>query len=248
MIVDCHAHIRTSDAAELGTLLAYADRAGVDRLCICSLSREWSEFPGAAQLEEGAADILDACARHPDRFIGGTYVSADHVDESLELVERTIAQGPCKFIKLWVSQYADDPRLDPIVERCIELDAPFLAHTWIKATGNMARESTCHNVVNVARRHPRMKIWLAHCSGRWEEVARVIRDTPNVCVDLSGGEPEDGIVECLRKRIGADRIFWGSDVPGREFAVQMSKVLSARIPDEEKRMMLGGNVRRWLND
>ena len=246
MIIDCHAHIRTGEHAEIETILAAADRAGVDRMSVSSLSREWSEFPTPAQLEEAAADVLDVCERHPDRFIGATYVSADHVGKSLELIERSIAQGPCRSVKLWVSQYADDPRLNPIVERCIELDAPFLAHTWIKATGNMTRESTCHNVVNVARRRPEMKIWLAHYSGRWEETARVIRDCPNVCLDVSGGEPEDGIVDCLLKHIGPERIFWGSDIPGRSFAVQMSKVLSANIGDAEKQMILGGNVGAWL--
>ena len=247
MVIDCHAHIRTNEAEEIATILAAADRAGVDRMCISSLSREWVEFPSEEHLEQAAADILDVCATCPGRFIGGTYVSADHVDKSLELIERCIAQGPCRFIKLWVSQYADDARLNPIVERCIELDVPFLAHSWIKATGNMARETTCYNVVNMAARYPEMKIWLAHCSGRWEEVARIIRGFPNVCVDLSGGEPEDGIVECLLKHIAPERIFWGSDIPGRSFVVQMSKVLSANISDAEKHMMLGENVRRWLD-
>jgi len=246
MIVDCHAHIRTNDPAEIDALLGAADRAGVDKICICSLSREWVEFPSPAQLDEAADDVLDVCERHADRFVGGTYVSADHVSASLDVIERTIAEGPCRFIKLWVSQYADDERLNPIVERCIELDVPFLAHSWIKATGNMTRETTCYHVVNMARRYPKMKIWLAHCSGRWEEVARIIRDTPNVCVDVSGGEPEDGIVDCLLKHIGADRVFWGSDVPGRSFVVQMSKVLSANVTADEKAMILGGNVRRWI--
>jgi predicted TIM-barrel fold metal-dependent hydrolase len=146
-----------------------------------------------------------------------------------------------------VSQYADDPRLDPIIERAIALDVPVLAHTWIKATGNMTRESTCHHVVRMARRYPALKIWMAHVSGRCEEAGRVVRDFPNVCVDVSGGEPEDGIVECLRKHLGPERIFWGSDAPGRSFAVQMAKVLGAEIAEDEKQMILGENVRRWLH-
>ena len=247
MIVDCHVHIQTAEAPHLEKLLAAADRAGIEKLCISSLSREWSEFPAAGQIEEAAADVLDACERHPDRFIGGVYVSAGHIDASLEQIERCIAQGPCRFIKLWISQFADDLRLEPVIERAVALDAPILAHTWIKATGNMARESTCYNVIEAARRHPKMKIWMAHASGRWEEAARIIRDTPNVALDVSGGEPEDGIVDCLLKHIRSDRIFFGSDAPGRGFAVQMTKVLSARIGEAERAMILGESVRRWLH-
>lgn len=248
MVTDAHAHILNSERRHLEALLAAADRAGIERLCISSLSRTWSEFPSPAQLAEAADDVLAACDAHPERFIGGTYVSADHVTDSLNVMGRCIARGPCRFVKLWVSQYADDPRLDPIYERAIELGVPVLAHTWTKATGNMARESTCHNVVNAARRYPGLKIWLAHFSGRWEETARIIRDVPNVSMDLSGGEPEDGIVECLLKHVGAERLFFGSDAPGRSFAVQMTKVLSAEISETDRNLILGENVMRWLHD
>jgi len=224
-----------------------ADRAGVDRICISSLGRVWEEFPSAERLDEADGDVRAACDKHPDRFIGAVYLSADHVEKSLELLDRSIANGPCRMIKLWVSQLVDDPRLDPIVERCIELDAPILAHTWTKATGNMTKESTCFNVANMARRHPKMKIWMAHCGGLWEESARVVQDCPNVAMDVSGGEPEAGIVDCLVKHVGPGRVFYGSDIPGRSFVVQMTKVLSADIGEAEKQMMLGENVRKWLH-
>jgi predicted TIM-barrel fold metal-dependent hydrolase len=247
MVIDAHVHIQNPEPEHLRNMLAAADRAGIHKLCISSLSRTWSEFPTTAQIEEAAQDVLDACAAYPDRFVGGVYASADHLNVSLDMIERCIADGPCRFVKLWVSQYADEPRLDPVYERAIALDAPVLAHSWIKATGNMTRESTCHNVVNAARRHPALKIWLAHFSGRWEETARVVRDAPNVCMDLSGGEPEDGIVECLLRHVGAERLFFGSDAPGRNFAVQMTKVTSADIGEAERRMILGENIRRWLH-
>ncbi len=247
MVIDAHVHILSAERSHLEHLLAAADRAGVEKLCISSLSRTWDEFPSAAQIEEAASDVLHACADYPDRFIGGVYASAEHLPTSLDMIERCIVNGPCRFIKLWISQYADDPRLDPIFERCIALDTPVLAHSWIKATGNMTCESTCHNVVRTARHHPCLKIWLAHFSGRWEETARIVRDFPNVCMDLSGGEPEDVIVECLLKHAGAERLFFGSDAPGRSFAVQMTKVLSADVGETERRMILGENVRRWLH-
>lgn len=245
MIIDCHAHVINADDAHLSGILSAADRAGVDRICICSLSRTWVPNPSAEQLDEAADDILAACAAYPERFVGGVYVSADHIDKSLECLERSVAEGPCRFVKLWVSQFADDPRLEPVLERIVELKAPVLAHTWIKATGNMKNESTVHHVVNVARKFPSLKIWFAHCSGRWEEAARIVRDQPNVSVDISGGEPEDGIVECLLKHLEPERIFFGSDIPGRSFVVQMSKVLSAGLSKDVENLILCDNIRRW---
>lgn len=247
MVIDCHVHILDAQESTLSRLLAAAGRAGVDRLCISSLGRQWDEFPAEDRLKEAAEDVLAACVKYPDRFIGGVYVSADHVGTSLALLDRCVAQGPCRFVKWWVSQYADDPRLDPIVERCVALDVPVLAHTWIKATGNMTRESTCFHVANMARRHPKMRIWMAHCSGRWEEAARVAAPLPNVGIDVSGGEPEDGIVDCVVRSVGASRVFYGSDAPGRNFVVQMSKVLSANLTEEDRRLVLGEGVRKWLH-
>ncbi|NIA15292.1 MAG: amidohydrolase family protein [Nitrospiraceae bacterium] len=247
MIIDVHVHIVDAHESGLRELLDAADRAGIDRLCISSLGREWREFPTPQDLTDAAEDVCAACEQHPDRFIGAIYASADHAGLSLDLIDRHIGAGPLRFLKLWVSQYVDDPRLNPIVERCIELDVPILAHTWLKATGNMTRESTYHHVAAMARRYPEMKLWMAHAGGRWEEAGRVIREFPNICADLSGGEPEDGIVDCLVDTLGVDRIFWGSDAPGRGFAVQMSKVLAAGIAQTEKDLILGGNIRRWLH-
>lgn len=247
MIIDCHVHILSAEEAHLSELLRAADRSGIEKLCICSLSRKWVEFPTALQLEEAAADVRAACDKHPERFIGFTYVSADHVDTSLKLLDREIGDGHSRIVKLWISQYADDTRLDPLIHRAIELDVPVMAHAWVKATGNMTKESTYRHVANLAARHPRLKIWMAHGSGRWEEAARVVRKLPNLSVDISGGEPEDGIVPCLLKHIGPERIFFGSDAPGRSFSVQMSKVLCAGLSEEKRKMILGENIRRWLH-
>lgn len=246
MIIDCHVHIMTSGDEELSNLLRCADRNQIDQLCIASLSRTWSPRPSEEQLEEAAADVLEACRRFPDRFVGFTYVSADHIEKSLELIERCNVEGPCRFVKLWISQFMDDPRLTPIYERVRELRQAVMAHTWCKATGNLEYESTFEHATRIAAQYPDLRLWIAHCSGRWEEVGRAISPYPNLCVDLSGGEPEAGIVETLLNDLPAERIFFGSDAPGRNMAVQMSKVLSAGLPPELERKILGENIAKWI--
>jgi predicted TIM-barrel fold metal-dependent hydrolase len=46
------------------------------------------------------------------------------------------------------------------------------------------------------------------------------------------------------RELGAERVVYGSDVGGRSFASQLSKVLGAAIPDSAKALVLGGNLRR----
>ena len=48
------------------------------------------------------------------------------------------------------------------------------------------------------------------------------------------------------RELGARRIIYGSDVPGRSFASQLAKVLGADISDADRRLILGENLRRLL--
>jgi hypothetical protein len=48
------------------------------------------------------------------------------------------------------------------------------------------------------------------------------------------------------RELGAERILYGSDCGGRSFASQLAKVVSAEIPEEARRKILGANLRRIL--
>ena len=40
MVIDSHAHILNAEEAHLASILDAADRAGIDKICISSLSRQ----------------------------------------------------------------------------------------------------------------------------------------------------------------------------------------------------------------
>jgi predicted TIM-barrel fold metal-dependent hydrolase len=63
---------------------------------------------------------------------------------------------------------------------------------------------------------------------------------------LAGGDPAAGVTEMAVRELGAERVLYGSDVPGRSFASQLAKVLGADVPDEAKRLILAGNLQRLL--
>jgi predicted TIM-barrel fold metal-dependent hydrolase len=48
------------------------------------------------------------------------------------------------------------------------------------------------------------------------------------------------------RELGAERLLWGSDAPGRSFASQLGKVKGADITEPEREMILSGNLRRVL--
>jgi len=65
-----------------------------------------------------------------------------------------------------------------------------------------------------------------------------------MCGEIAGTAPTSGVVEMALRELGPEREVNGSDVGGRSFASQLSKVMGADIPDSAKALVLGGNLRR----
>ena len=64
----------------------------------------------------------------------------------------------------------------------------------------------------------------------------------NVYADLAGSNPVAGYIEMAVRELGAERVLYGSDVPGRSFGSQLAKVIGAEISDDAKKLILGGNL------
>jgi uncharacterized protein len=248
-IWDVHCHLanlpgRTPEA-RLGHLLEFADRMGIGRLCVY-MGMKWSYNPSPADFRRQNDEVLAAIKRWPDRAFGFVYLNPKYPRESLDELNRCVGDGPMVGVKLWVAAHADGAALDPIVERATELKAVVFQHTWLKVTGNLPGESTPMDLVALASRHPNAKLICGHTGGDWEQGIRAVRAQPNVCVDLGGGDPVAGMTEMAVRELGAERVIFGSDAPGRSFASQLGKVYGAAIPEEAKELILGANLKRLL--
>ncbi|MFQ6099486.1 MAG: amidohydrolase family protein [Armatimonadota bacterium] len=242
MMVDFHAHIWHND--DDGDRCADAARVhGVDRVCISGIK---SHVPDLDEVKRLNDLVHEAVRGHPDRLIGFAYVNPRHGAEALAEMERCFGELGMRGLKLWVSCYADDPGVDPIVERAGELGVPVLQHAWRKWTGNLPTESDPVHVARMADKHPDVPIVMAHAGGDWEYGVKAIRDAPNVCVDTSGSIAHDGFIEFCVAELGAERVIWGTDMPGADLLYALHKVTGAQISEEAKSLILGGNARRLL--
>jgi uncharacterized protein len=248
-IWDLHCHLagvpgRTPDE-RMARLIEYADRMGIARLCVY-MGMSWSYDPSPDDFRRQNDEVLQAISHWHDRAFGFAYVNPNHVEASLAEIDRCIRDGPMVGVKLWVARRADAPELDPIVRRATELGAVVFQHTWIKATGNLPGESTPMELAALAARHPEAALICGHTGGDWEQGIRAVRAHRHVSVDLAGGDPVAGITEMAVRELGAERVLYGSDAPGRSFASQLAKVQGADIPEGARRLILGGNLRRLL--
>jgi predicted TIM-barrel fold metal-dependent hydrolase len=245
-IWDLHCHLSgvagLTPEERLGNLLRYADRMGVERLCVY-MGMKWSQDPSPDDLVQQNDDVLRAIAKHPDRAFGFVYLSAKHIERSLSELERCVANGPMVGVKLWVAEHCNVPEIDPVIARAAELKAVIFQHTWLKTNGNYAGESTPADLVELAKRFPKVPIICGHTGGNWELGVRAIRDQQNLFADLAGSDPTAGITEMAVLELGAHRVIYGSDGGGRSFASQLAKVHGAAISEGDKQKIFCDNLR-----
>ncbi len=227
-------------------LIRCADRMGIERL-ILSQGYSADEHPTPDQLRQENERVLRAVRHIPQRAYGSVYLSPSHVEFSLQEFDRCVRDGPMVAVgELEADMRCNVPEMDPIVERAVSMHAPILQHTWLKLDGNAPGESSPYDLVELARRHPAANFICAHTGGDWERGIRIIRDTKNICAGIAGFDPTSGMVEMAVRELGPKRVVYGSDVGGRSFASQLSKVMGADISEADKELVLGGNLRRLL--
>jgi predicted TIM-barrel fold metal-dependent hydrolase len=239
-------HAVVSPAEDARRLLETARRAGVEKMCLFSLHPTCPYEPTSALCREANDWALAMRDAAPEAFLPFCYVSPADPEAAVTEIDRCVAQEGMCGIKLWVARRATDPGLDPILERAVALDVPVLQHAWDKTTGNLPGESSPADVADLARRHPRARIIMAHLNGAGLRGIEAIADCPNIVVDTSGGDPQSRIVEIAVAALGPTRVVYGSDAPIRHFGVSLGKVLGAELPDAVKRDLLWNNAARLL--
>ena len=249
-IWDLHCHLSgvpgDTPEARLGELVKYADRLGINRLCVY-MGMTWSYDPSPAEFRKQNDEVLRALKRWPDRAFGFVYLNPKHVKESLAELDRCVRDGPMVGVKLWVAHKANNPELDPIVDRATELKAVIFQHTWFKSDGTTyPGESNPDELVELAKRHPNVPLICGHTGGIWELGIRAVRPYPLISIDLAGSDPTNGFVEMAVRELGPERVLYGSDAGGRSFASQLGKVYGANLPDDQRKLILAGNLKRQL--
>ena len=255
MILDAHTHLahfaadgRSPNPGEMDRFLHIMDTCGVERSLLLGPVISFSYTPTADEICRANDQTIGAVEQHPDRFTGLCYVNPLLDEETvLDELNRCVATGPLVGVKLWVAATADDPRLDPLMRRAAELDVLVLQHAWYKGTTSWhAGASTPGQVAELARRHPAVRILMAHLTGGGMRGIRDVADYPNISIDTSGAQPVAGLIEAAVRVLGAERVVFGSDWPVRDVATQLGKFDELPLDRAALDAMLSQNLRRLL--
>ncbi len=77
-----------------------------------------------------------------------------------------------------------------------------------------------------------------------EAVVALCREFSGVCVDLAGDYYDNGLIECLVARLGAERVLLGSDVNWIDVRANLAPVLAAAISDCDVAAIIRHNALR----
>jgi len=249
MIIDIHVHPPRPDSsdASINHMAEVAARVGITRICLLGRVTEYGRNPHPEGIVVINDDTMDIVRRRPEVYSGFCYLNPEHDPQFMQdEITRTVADGPLVGIKLWHAVNCRDARVHPIMDRAGELGVPVLHHAWYKSTGQGLNESTPADVAHLGRRFPDVTIVMAHLSGSGCRGVADIKPYPNISIDTCGSQPEHGFVEYAVEQLGAERVVFGSDAPGRDFSCQLGRVLGADVTEEQRRAILADNAARLL--
>lgn len=142
MIIDIHAHLwADSYKDDKKRILKACETFSMDRVYISSLS---SYYPDEAEISKLNNLTLEFMNENPSLIGGFIHVDPRHSNK-IDVLCKGIENG-MEGVKLWVSVYCDDSRVDEVAKTCIEYNIPMLIHAFHKATGQLETETTAVNM------------------------------------------------------------------------------------------------------
>jgi len=249
VIIDSHAHVDLNDEEKvignIKEIIAYMDNMKVDKACLMTagLSYDIQNLFTMKEMIYQAECLSKAAAMYPGRFYPMIWLNPYlPFDFMIDVIKNYILNGDIIGVKLSVSIKASDKKLEPLAAYLEVHNIPLLYHTWYKTVQKFLFESDPSDIAILAGKFPALKILMAHLTGCRFRGVQDIKAYPNVMIDTSGSQPEDGYLEYSLNELGADRILFGSDITGRDLAVQLARIDSIDTSKENREKMLYKNA------
>ncbi|HEU4981806.1 MAG TPA: amidohydrolase family protein, partial [Acidobacteriaceae bacterium] len=190
----------------------------------------------------GNAEIEAVLRRHPERFFGYVTVNPNPPGQAVAELERWAGFHRPPLIKLHPGLHkypVHGEHYKPIWDYANQHEAVVLVHTWDS-------DPNCGPLLfpSIARAHPKARILLGHSGVTWRGIMQAMEAAeaaPNLFLDLASSQHHRPILEKCARRVGAERILFGSDMPFLEASMTLAHVLTAKISDAEKEKILRTN-------
>jgi predicted TIM-barrel fold metal-dependent hydrolase len=190
-----------------------------------------------------------AARKFPDRLIPYVYALPHYERAVVKEIEAALSGGFFRGIKIHAGECTlAEYVVDPVLAVAAKYGVPCL----IDCAGNYPAAQ------RMAQTFPATKLIIAHMGrylttdkGLIERFITLAEEFDNVLLDLSGVVVVEKIPEAVR-RIGSQRLVWGSDGPDRKPDTvtyarrELDKIRTLNLSDEDKNNLLGQTILKVL--
>jgi len=249
-IFDCHIHAPADKGEEwqwykvtrtFEEFDKYLEKCGVGRGIINS-QRSYGAKP--EEFIAGNREIARRAERSKGRFLGACIVNPQYIDEALKEIE--YCHDQLGFV--WVGELCNYmvpynysiKEFELLVAKVRELNMVLALHT---EHGEMEY---------ISQKFPDATIAFAHFGDdhEYEDIFKridIVSKNPNFYLDTSGyGHDRVGVLEYAVKKIGPDRVLFGSDFSINDPSTVIARIKNSFLTEEEKRRIFSGNLKALL--
>lgn len=249
-VIDCHSHIVGSGDAPNATIMTEADADGfikkMDRLGMdTTVTAPWIGIFNSGIT--GNEETIDAARKYPGRFLGYSCCNVNYAHER-DAVCGYHDREPDIFVG--IKPYPPQYKFDLTGEKCRKWFEYANEHhlcALIHADGDACYPEQTDIL---SERYPNVTFILAH-SGASFDIARmngaVAKKHDNVVLDITYTSTSRGMIEFLVNEVGVDKVLFGTDSPMRDATPQLAWVCYAKLPVEDKKKILTGNMQRIMS-
>ncbi|KJS85622.1 MAG: hypothetical protein JM58_08175 [Peptococcaceae bacterium BICA1-8] len=241
MIIDSHTHVDESDIFGWidppETIIELMDVAGIE----CSVIMTYADVPGLDM--HALKYIVNAVKKYPRRLIGYARMNPNGKD-AVGLFREAINDLGLKGLKFHPESITNHPYSDnslKLIHEAARLNTPVLFHSGDESM------SLPLQIGFAAKECPDATFLLAHMGGyaHVEDAIKVAERYENIYLDTSAMPYPAKIREAV-KRIGADRVVFGSDGPGCNPSLEIEKVRLAKLSPLEEKKVFAENILQLL--
>lgn len=200
------------------------------------------------------AYVASLAAAQPEHIVGIAGIDPLR-DNAVENVRHAIVDLGLKGISMdpaFMDLYADDQRLYPVYQTCMELNVPVFLTIGPRPFGNRTRLCYCNPlpVDNVAADFPKLRLLISHGGFPWmQEMIAIAFRNDNVWFETSAYWFMPGVSSLIVEAANgplADKICFGSAYPFSSVSETLDKFLNLPFKKEVLPGILHENISRLL--
>ncbi len=248
-VIDVHAHLDNTPPNRIWPqnaedLLQDMDRCGIGCAVFSHLGGLFALTPQALQAANDRS--AEAARKYPRRLRSYMVFHPHLLETSKQQMQRILEPGsPFVGLKLHGAfhQYpANGPQYQPAFQFAHDHGLPVLFHV----AG--ISEDYSSSIGRLVDQYSGMNLILAHLGPKEELLPPLMKGRSNVFVDTCLSTGRHRQIERIVRRIGVEKVLFATDAAFNSCVAGFAKVAFADLPEDEKRLVFGGNARRLFRN